>query len=140
MSLAQIQSFSADLTIYTYSSVTAGLEDGGNVGIVTTGDPEELDIIDILKAPGRNFTSSYLEEKAALEKALAWLLENGNDPARVALICTDSQRLCTALLGQNLQKFSVILEKVGTYSINYPSAVDTRQRSCRSTRQGTRRK
>ena len=112
MSLAQIRSFSADLTIYTDGSATAGLEDGGNAGIVTTGDPEELDIIDILKAPGRKFTSSYLEEKAALERALAWLLKNGDDPTRVALICTDSQSLCTGLLGQNLQKFSVILEKL----------------------------
>ena len=56
MSLAQIRSFSADLTIYTDGSATAGLEDGGNAGIVTAGDPEDLDIIDILKAPGRKFT------------------------------------------------------------------------------------
>ena len=52
----------------------------------------------------------YLEEKAALEKALAWILENDDDPTRVALICTDSQSLCTALLGQNLQVFSVIID------------------------------
>ena len=82
------------------------------MGIVTTGDPEDLNIIDILKAPGRKFTLSYLEEKAALYKALAWLLENGDDPTRVALMCTESQSLCTALLGQNLQKFSVILNKL----------------------------
>ena len=90
MNLAQIRSLSADLTIYTDGTATAGLEDGGNSGIVTSGQPEELNIIGILKAPGRKFTSSYLEEKAALEKVLAWLLENGDDPNRVALICTDS--------------------------------------------------
>ena len=36
---------------------------------------------------------------------MAWILENGDDPTRVALICTDSQSLCIALLGQHLQKF-----------------------------------
>ena len=84
MSLAQIRSFSADLTIYTDGSATAGLEDGGNAGIVTTGDPEELDIIDILKAPGRKFTSSYLEEKAAIEKATQG--ECADDEAKIGIV------------------------------------------------------
>ena len=57
-SLAQIRSYFADLTIYTDGSATAGLENGGNAGIVTTKDPEDLDINDILKAPSRKFTSS----------------------------------------------------------------------------------
>ena len=52
ISLAKIRSFSADLTTYTDGSTTAGRDDGGNAGIVTLGDPEELNIIDILKGIG----------------------------------------------------------------------------------------
>ena len=39
-----------------------------------------------------------------------WILENGDDLTRVALICTDPQSLCIALLGQHLHKFSIILD------------------------------
>ena len=66
-------------------------------------------VIDTIMAPGRRFTSSYEEEKAALRDALEWLLLNDDHPYRVALICTDSQSLCTALLGQKLQEFAEIL-------------------------------
>ena len=58
---------------------------------------------DTLQAPGRRFTPWYLEEKAVLEEALAWLLKNCDNSARVTLICTDSQNLYAALLGQNFQ-------------------------------------
>ena len=85
------------------------MEDGGYGGIVTTGDPEDLNIIDEFDGVGRKFTSSFLEEKAALEKALKWLVSHDDDPSRVALICTDSQSLCFALLGTDLQPFSKIL-------------------------------
>ena len=106
---ALIRSFSADITLYTDGSALAGMEDGGHGGIVTTGDPEDLNIIDEFDGVGRKFTSSYLEEKAALEHALKWLVSHDDDPSRVALICTDSQSLCIALLGNDLQPFSKIL-------------------------------
>ena len=109
MSLEQIRSFSADIILYTDGSAQAGMEDGGYGGIVTTGDPEDLNIIDEFDGVGRKFTSSFLEEKAALENALRWLVSHDDDPSRVALICTDSQSLCFALLGNDLQPFSKIL-------------------------------
>ena len=46
MSLKQIRSFSANITIYTDGSALAGMEDGGCGGIVTIGDAEDLNIID----------------------------------------------------------------------------------------------
>ena len=88
MSLEQIRSFSADITLYTDGSALAGMEDGGYGGIVTTGDPEDLNIIDESDGVGRKFTSSYLEEHA-----LRWLVSHDDDPSRVALISTDSQSL-----------------------------------------------
>ena len=105
----QIRSFSTDITLYTDGSAPAGMEDGGYGGIVTIGDPEDLNIIDEFDGVGRKFTSSYAEEKAALEHALKWLGSHDDDPSCVALICTNSQILCTALLGKNLQPFSKIL-------------------------------
>ena len=39
---------------------------------------------------------------------MRWLVSHDDDPSRVALICTDSQSLCTALLGNDLQPFSKI--------------------------------
>ena len=84
------------------------MEDGGHRGIMTTGDLEDLNI-DEFDGVGRKFTSSYLEEKAALEHALKWLVSNDDDPSCVALICTDSQSLCIALLRNDLQPFSKIL-------------------------------
>ena len=43
--LVNIASFTANITIYNDGSAMAGLKDGGNVGIVTTRDPEDLSII-----------------------------------------------------------------------------------------------
>ena len=40
---------------------------------------------------------------------LRWLVSHDDDPSSVALICTDSQSLCIALLGNDLQPFSKIL-------------------------------
>ena len=118
-SIAQIRSFNADITIYTDGSASAGTEDGGYAVIVTDGDAEEPNVLHTISKPGRKFTSSYEEEKAALHDALLWLLLNDDDPARVVLICTDSQSLCNALLGQNLQEFGNILCMLA--QINPPS-------------------
>ena len=45
MNLEQIRSFSVDITLYMDGSALAGMEDSGYWGIVTTGDPEDLNII-----------------------------------------------------------------------------------------------
>ena len=76
MSVEQIRSFSANIILYTDDSALAGREDGGYGGIVTTGDPEILNIIDVFDSVGRRFTSSYSEEKAAHAHALKWLVSH----------------------------------------------------------------
>ena len=57
------------------------MEDDGYGGIVTIGDPENLNIIDEFDGVGRKFTISYAEEKAALEHALKWLVSHDDDPS-----------------------------------------------------------
>ena len=60
MSLAQMRSFSADVTIYIMAQrQQARIEDDVDAGIVTTGDPTDLNIIGELVRLGRKFTSSY---------------------------------------------------------------------------------
>ena len=58
--------FSRDVSFYTDGSASAGIEEGGYVGILTTGDPEDLNIINKFDGVGRKFNSSYSEEKAVL--------------------------------------------------------------------------
>ena len=48
---------------------------------MTIGDPEDLNIIDEFDGVGGKFTSSYAEEKAALEHALQWLVSHDDDPS-----------------------------------------------------------
>ena len=57
MSLRQIRSSSAEVTLYTDGSVLAGMEDGGYKSIVTIGEPKDLNIIDEFDGVGRKFTS-----------------------------------------------------------------------------------
>ena len=59
------------------------------------GEPEEPNIIEVINRRGRVYTSSYDVEKAALLAATLWLSTNQCDNHQ-ALICTDSQSLCSA--------------------------------------------
>ena len=95
--------------MYMDGSALAGMEDGGCGVIMKIGDPEDLNIINDFNGVGRKFTSYYAEERAALEHTFKWLVSHDDEPSRVALICTDSQSLCKAVLGNNLQTFSTIL-------------------------------
>ena len=45
---------------------------------------------------------------------------NGDDPTRVALICTDSHSQCIALLGQHLQKFGIIFDLLAQIRATIP--------------------
>ena len=70
-----------DVTLYTVGSALAGMEDGWYGGIVTIGDPEDLNIIDEFYRVGGEFILSYAEEKAALEHALSWLVTHDDKPS-----------------------------------------------------------
>ena len=65
--------------------------------VVTHGDPENPVTIDKIKTKGRIITSSYEEEKEAMDSAIKWLEKNNVEEHDKVLICTDSQSLTAAL-------------------------------------------
>ena len=105
--MLQIESYGADIKIYTDGSAAAGLADGGAAAVVTTGPPTQPNVVETIKHTGRKFTSSYEEELAALESAISWIAANENFHHRRILLCTDSQSLCKALRSTNPELASV---------------------------------
>ena len=97
-SLTAIASYQADYTIYTDGSASRGTKNGGAAAVVTRGSPTQPEVVTIIKAKGRMFTSSYEEEAAAMESALSWAATNANHPSNSILFCTDSKSLCEALI------------------------------------------
>ena len=65
--------------------------------VVTQGDPENPVTIDEKKTKGRILTSSYEEEKEAMDSGIKWLEKNIVAKHDKVLICTDSQSLTAAL-------------------------------------------
>ena len=68
--------------------------------MVTTGDPANFNITGVTKRKGARFTSSYEEEIRAMEAA-AEILATSTSETDIAVIGTDSQSLCSALLNLN---------------------------------------
>ena len=62
--------------IYTDGSATAGTLNGGAGVVITTGQPSCPTVINSIKQTGALFTSSYEEEKRALEMAIEWIKNN----------------------------------------------------------------
>ena len=89
-----------DIYLYTDGSASHGNENGGYAVVVTKGDQASPDVIAKLRKRGRVITSSFDEEKAAMLTAVSWLTCN-QQRGTTAVICTDSQSLCTALWKRN---------------------------------------
>ena len=104
-SLTAIASYQADYTIYTDGSASRGTKNGGAAAVVTRGSPTE--VVTIIKAKGRMFTSSYEEEATAMESALSWAATNANHPSNSIHFCTDSKSLCEALISSNSRISSI---------------------------------
>ena len=64
--------------------------------MITEGDPSDPAVVTILTEKGSSLTSSYEEERRAMEMAVGWIGSN-LDPSQSVAIFTDSQSLCTAL-------------------------------------------
>ena len=74
---------------------------GGAGVVITTGDHACPTVVDSIKQSGALFTSSYEEEKRALEMAIDWINNHCECQNQKIAIFTDSQSLCTALLGSS---------------------------------------
>ena len=92
-----IRESEAQWVIYTDESASEGTHFGGSAMVVTEGDPENPVTIDKIKTKGRIITSSYEEEKEAMDSAIKWLEKNTVEEHDKVLICTDFQSLTAAL-------------------------------------------
>ncbi|XP_063727503.1 uncharacterized protein LOC134855054 [Symsagittifera roscoffensis] len=92
-----IRESEAQWVIYTDESASEGTHFGGSAMVVTEGDPENPVTIDKIKTKGRIITSSYEEEKEAMDSAIKWLEKNTIEEHDKLLICTDFQSLTAAL-------------------------------------------
>ena len=106
-SLSTIITYQADYVIYTDGSASGGTRNGGAAAVVTRGSPHQPEVVAIIKAKGRTFTSSYEEEAAAMESALSWTRTNANHLSFTVLFCTDSKSLCEALISSHPRTFSI---------------------------------
>ena len=106
-SLSAIISYQADYVVYTDGSASGGTRNGGAAAVVTRGSPHQPEVVTIIKAKGRTFTSFYGEEAAAMESALPWTRTNGNHHSFIVLFCTDSKPLCEALISSHPRTFSI---------------------------------
>ena len=102
LTFKQINSFNADLVIYTDGSASEGTRDGGAGVVVTRGTAESPVVMTEIKVRGAALTSSYEEEREAGETAVAWLNSNPNiDGDSRVVVATDSQSLCKAIERQS---------------------------------------
>ena len=106
-SLSTIISYQADYVVYTDGSASGGTRNGGAAAVVTRGSPYQPEVVTIIKAKGRTFTSSYEEEAAAMVSALSWTRTNANHHSFTVLFCTDSKSLCEALISSHPRTFSI---------------------------------
>ena len=106
-SLSTIISYHADYVVYSNGSASGGTRNRGAAAVVTRGSPHQPEVVAIIKAKGRTFTSSYEEEAAAMESALSWTRTNANHHSFTILFCTDSKSLCEALISSHPRTFSI---------------------------------
>ena len=106
-SLSTIISYHADYVVYSNGPASGGTRNGGAAAVVTRGSPHQPEVVAIIKAKGRTFTSSYEEEAAAMESALSWTRTNANHHSFTILFCTDSKSLCEALISSHPRTFSI---------------------------------
>ena len=88
------------VTIYTDGSAAAGTRDGGAAVVITSNDPAAPVVVDTIKVKGAAFTTSCEEETRAMVAAVRWIASECSKED-TALICTDSQSLCRALISGN---------------------------------------
>ena len=111
--IRRIREVDAPVVIYTDGSAHRGTIRGGAAAVITTGDPESMEVITTLEARGADFTCSYEEELEAMKMAAQWITENSEEQETI-MVCTDSQSLCLALQSYNPET-DVIREMLQNY-------------------------
>jgi ribonuclease HI len=96
----RITALNPDIIIYTDGSADAGVRSGGAAAVITQGPPDDPTVTEVIEVKGAALTTSYEEEREAMERAVSWI-ENHADGSAEVLIVTDSQSLCKAIMEQN---------------------------------------
>ena len=89
-----VESLDAEVNIYTDGSCKGGTSDGGAAAVVTTESFDEPQCVEVIKAKGDVHTSSYNEERRALNLGIGWL-EDSPHVSHCAFL-TDSLSLLQA--------------------------------------------
>jgi ribonuclease HI len=84
------------VTIYTDGSATAGNRLGGGAAVVTSGPPDDPQVIQVIHKRGRLATSSFEAEASAMQLAINFIADYQGPETRF-IVCSDSQSLLTAL-------------------------------------------
>jgi ribonuclease HI len=100
-----------DLLLYTDGSAFEGVRCGGAAAVVTRGDPENPERVDVRACAAGLVASSYQAEVCALGVALEWLREHVGDWDRAAVV-SDSQAALRALKNVGVERMSADLGKV----------------------------
>ena len=95
-----LRNLKGGIYLYTDGSASHGNENGGYAVVVGIGAQASPDVIAKLRKRCRAITSSFDKEKAAVLTAVSWLMCS-QQRGTTAVICTDSQCLCTALWKRN---------------------------------------
>ena len=108
-----------EFVIYTDGSAAEGTRDGGSAVVVTTGDPREPEVVQEIKIRGRTLTSSYEEEREALQEAAKWIETNTRAGNNKVMICTDSQSLVEAISNssKDTENIRSSLNRAGAHTI-----------------------
>ena len=96
--LRRISEIGARFNIYSDGSAREGTKNGGAGVVITTGDPSRPTIVETIKILGAPLTCSFEEERRAIQRAVEWIEEHLSNSDSAAIF-TDSQSICTALLG-----------------------------------------
>ena len=102
-SLTTIASYKDDNIFCTNGFTSRGTRNRSAAAVITRGSILQPEVVTTIKTKGRNLTSSYEEEVAAMECALSWTSANTNHPSIFILFCKDSKSLYEALISSNPQ-------------------------------------
>ena len=98
--LSRAEELNADYNLYSDGSADAGTTKGGAGVVITTGDPAHPTVVETIKVLGAPLTCSYEEELRAMHSATDWVSKHLKN-TQSAAVFTDSQSLCTALVGNS---------------------------------------
>ena len=107
-----------DYMVFTDGSAEGGVYRGGSAAVIVTGTVDSFRVVDVRRERGAVYTSSFVEEVAALRLAVEWLVDHLGDQVGRYLVASDSQSVLSAVCNgslnshQTLGDLKLLLQKV----------------------------